>query len=44
MALGKGNEVPALIGDLHDPIDGDEIAYKTEVRARLQKLSGGVGI
>jgi len=44
MALGKRDEVSALIGDLNDPLAGDEYPYKTELRARLQKLSGGAGI
>jgi serine/threonine-protein kinase len=43
MALGKRNEVSALIGDLQDPLAGDEYPYKTELRARLQKLSAGAG-
>ena len=44
MALGKRDEVSALIGDLNDPLAGDEYPYKTELRARLQKLSAGAGI
>jgi tetratricopeptide (TPR) repeat protein len=43
MALGKRNEVSALIGDLQDPLAGDEYPYKTELRARLQKLSADAG-
>lgn len=43
-ALGKRNELSALISDLHEPLAGDEYPYKTELRARLQKLSAGAGI
>jgi len=43
MALGKRNEVSPLIGDLHGPLAGDEYPYKTELRARLQKLSASTG-
>ena len=43
MALGKRNEVLTLTGDLHDPLAGDEYPYKTELRARLEKLSASKG-
>ena len=39
MAVGKRDEVSAIVGELHDPLAGDEYPYKTELRARLQKLS-----